>query len=627
MALIPKKKRDLALICPQIKLGKLLGQGGNGYVYLATHETHGKVAVKFFLNDDKRRWQRFMDEVRVVVSHLKNSPRTIPILEFQLPPQESKETPWYLMPVAETVRKALQNLTWREMLPAFTQLAEGLLELHRLGVAHRDIKPENLFCLDGGYRFGDFGIAAFPERAYITKEDEPMGPATFMAPEMVANSSDADSFPADIYSLAKTFWALLAEEQFAFPGQYRGKGSEGLRSRPKASGLVLEPLESLLEQATSSSPAARPTALEFAAQLREITAIQDHAGRANQSQWEFASLEAMTGHGITRAEWRTPEAILGVIKLLSRYPGMNHCFLPEGGGQHIEGASLCEGRKMLSLQVSGGGADYVVSPKKLIVERFPNYPAFGYAVLEVGEVSRLTNSDIYIDGLDERLRRLNDYDYTPDNIDSHEAEITVTGKLCFRRFKPGLMVFAPTHGIYNHLDDYMGTATRLGIDKLRQQYESLIENRNNSQSATRTLSPLVRCLNEEVQRVPFELRHLSNVQFWEMFDLDEELLADRSNPKKKTVNDNDLLKKLLSEGVDPKKKKAMSLLEKLTRHQQGEYLALIGVAKGYVPPHEFAVKADDYAMTTNDITYLLEKFGNGYFRKALVKFGLVPLSY
>lgn len=168
-----------------------------------------------------------------------------------------------------------------------------------------------------------------------------MRPANFMAPEMEANSGYADSFLADAYSLAKTFWALLADERFAFPGQYRQKGIEGLGPRPKASGVILELLEALLEQATSSSPAARPTALKFSTRLRKIAGIQDDAGKANQLQWEFASLEAMTGHGITRAEWRDPAAILSVARLLSRYHGMNHCFLPEGEGKtHCRDQSL-----------------------------------------------------------------------------------------------------------------------------------------------------------------------------------------------------------------------------------------------------------------------------------------------
>lgn len=624
MALIQKNKKDLAFVCPRAKLKRMLGQGGNGYVYLAVHEVHGKVAIKFLLNDDKRRWQRFIDEVKVVTSHLKGSPRVVPILDSQLSQMETDEIPWYVMPAAETVREVLKSLTWREMFPAFVELADGLVELHRAGVAHRDIKPENLFRLDGGYRFGDFGIAAFPDRAGITKEDEPMGPASFMAPEMEANSGDADSFLADVYSLAKTFWALLADEKFAFPGQYRPKGSEGLGPRPKASGVVLEPLEALLEDATASSPAARPNASEFAARLREIAGVQNDAGKANQLQWEFASLEAMTGRGVARAEWRDPAAVLGVVRLLSRYHGMNHCFFPEGGGQHIAGASLCEGGTMLSLHIAGGGADYIVLPNRLVVERFPNHPAFGYAVLEVGEVSRLTDEDAYLDESIERLRRLNDFDYVPDDRESYEPKFAMLGELCHRRFKRGLMVFAPTHGIYNRIDDYMGTAERLGLDELRRRYAELVDRVSRPKTEARSLSPQVRLLNENVKRVPFGLSHLSMEQFWELFDLDEELLADRRRPIKDILSGDDFYGALNDRATDPKRHMAKNLLEGLTRNQKGEYLALVDVARGSIAPHEFAANANAIAAEAHHISYLLEKLGNGYFRKALSNFGVVP---
>lgn len=131
---------------------------------------------------------------------------------------------------------------------------------------------------------------------------------------------------------------------------------------------------------------------------------------------------------------------------------------------------------MLSLQIAGSGADYTVSPSRLLImERFPNHLTFVYTVLEVGEVSRLTDEDAYLDGSVERLRRLNDYDYVPNDRDSYEPKLAMLGELCFRRFKPGLMAFTPTHGIYNRIDDYMGTAERLGVNELRRRYAALVD--------------------------------------------------------------------------------------------------------------------------------------------------------
>ncbi|RIQ54395.1 hypothetical protein D0844_08315 [Bordetella avium] len=626
MALITKTKKELAPACPQVTLKRSLGRGGNGCVYLAAHEDHGEVAVKFFLNSDRRRWQRFRDEVKVVTTHLHDSPRVVPILEDWLPEHGTDSVPWYIMPKAETIREVLKSLTWREMLPAFVELADGLVELHRAGVAHRDIKPENLFRFDGGYRFGDFGIAAFPGRAGITKEDEPIGPATFMAPEMEANSGVADCFLADVYSLAKTIWALLTREKFAFPGQYRPKGHEGLAARAKENGFVLEPLDLLLERATDSLPGARPSASEFSANLREVAAIQYDAGKANQLQWEFASLEAMTGQGIARAEWRDPAAVLNVIRLLSRYHGMNHCFLPEGGGQHIRGANLCEGGAMLSLQISGGGADYIVLPTRLVVERFPNHPAFGYAVLEVGEAHRLTEGDAFLDGAVEKLRRFNDFDYAPDDGDSDEPQFAGLGEPCYRRFKGGLMVFAPTYGIYNRIDKYNGTAERLGLEELRRQYGELVERLGTTKLEPRALFPVVRLLHRDVARVPFVLQSISMDQFWTLFDLDEQMLRARGDSGSAIVGSGELLEVLRSMSSDPKRQRAKALLIRLTAQQKGEYLALVDVARGIIDPHEMATYAEDKSRSSYDVSYLLEKLGNGYLRRALEKFGVEPVA-
>ena len=76
--------------------------------------------------------------------------------------------------------------------------------------------------------------------------------------------------------------------------------------------------------------------------------------------------------------------------------------------------------------------------------------------------------------------------------------------------------------------------------------------------------------------------------------------------------------------ADLKRQKAKDLLESLTRNQMGEYLALVNVARGYTAPHEFAANANAIAAEVHHIHYLLEKLGNGYFRKALGKFGVVP---
>lgn len=627
MTLIIRTKKELGSECPKLKLGRQLGQGGNGCVYAAKHPSHGNVAIKFFLNGETKRRIRFEDEIKVVTERLENSPRVLPILEFSIPAPSSTGVPWYVMPAAEPIRTAMPSTDWRAMLPAFIELADGLAELHQLGVAHRDVKPENLFRYADRYRYGDFGIAAFPERQRVTRLDEPMGPATYMAPEMEKDANAANAFLADVYSLAKSIWALLVREKFAFPGQYSPIGKESLSLREDATGLFLEPLESLLEDATSSRPEVRPSAVQFSARLRDVANLLYDFAKATPLEWEFANTAALRGRGVARAEWTTPEDIARIFRLLSQHKGMNHFFYPEGGGSHVSGASLHEGGRLLKLHIDDGGADYLVKPLKLILERFPSHPELGYAVLEVGDVERLTDGTEFLDGPAERLRWVNDYDYVVNDSDAEEPRYRGIGRTCERRFRAGLCVLAPTSGIYNQIDDYMGTAQRLGVASLRREFEALIAHADGKNAAPRKLIPVARLLQEPVTRVPFQLDHLTLELFWRLFDLDNAMRDQRNATEAGgIVSAAEVFDRIRSTAIDPIKEQALDLLRGLTGAQCGEYLALVDVAKRIALPEEFSERATMHSRVHHEEHYLCEKLGNGYMKKALDWFGLQVLG-
>lgn len=85
MALRAARKKALQAACPSVELGKELGAGGNARVYAGSSAVHGAVAVKFMLNDNTKRYDRFRDEVLVVTTRLKGSAHVLPILEHALP--------------------------------------------------------------------------------------------------------------------------------------------------------------------------------------------------------------------------------------------------------------------------------------------------------------------------------------------------------------------------------------------------------------------------------------------------------------------------------------------------------------------------------------------------------------
>jgi serine/threonine protein kinase len=142
---------------------------------------------------------------------------------------------------------------------AVGHIARTLADLAAEGVLHRDIKPENLFKLDGEWVIGDFGLVKYPEQEAVTRHGQRLGPSYFMAPEMRRNADTADAELADVYSLAKTLWAIAARSDPP-PGQLRRDTSTLQHSRAK----LLEPL---LERCTADNPRERPRLHELAEEL------------------------------------------------------------------------------------------------------------------------------------------------------------------------------------------------------------------------------------------------------------------------------------------------------------------------------------------------------------------------
>ncbi len=190
----------------------------------------------------------------------------LPMLDHALPDDPSQPS-WYVMPLAVPL---VQALGWSPDLPgvvaAVGDIAETLASLAADGIAHRDIKPENLFQLDGAWLIGDFGLVQYPEQAAVTKQGRPLGPYFFMAPEMRRDADTADGELADVYSLAKTLWALAAGRPDPPPGELR-------RDRPelRLSTYIADPrarsLEPILERSTDHNPLSRPRMRELADEL------------------------------------------------------------------------------------------------------------------------------------------------------------------------------------------------------------------------------------------------------------------------------------------------------------------------------------------------------------------------
>src|SRR2546426_8353073 len=92
------------------KLIRFLGQGGNGFVWLAVNSKTEQGAIKILAkmngkNKDKV-YSRFRDEVKIVRAN-EDVEGLLPIVDFFLPDEVKGELPWYVMPVAQPLEKYL----------------------------------------------------------------------------------------------------------------------------------------------------------------------------------------------------------------------------------------------------------------------------------------------------------------------------------------------------------------------------------------------------------------------------------------------------------------------------------------------------------------------------------------
>lgn len=105
---------------------------------------------------------------------------------------------------------------------------------------------------------GDFGIASFPDKVARTNTKGKLGPAYFIAPEMIFDPKRVNGGSADVYSLAKTLWVLLCGQKYPLPGELRSDVTLA-RIETWVQDAGLSDLNGLLEACRSSAPEHRPS--------------------------------------------------------------------------------------------------------------------------------------------------------------------------------------------------------------------------------------------------------------------------------------------------------------------------------------------------------------------------------
>lgn len=212
------------VLAGKYRVDRLLGEGGMGWVVVATHlQLEQRVALKFM------RTSHAMSSPEAVARFLREARAAARIQSEHVARVSDVGTlesgaPYLVMEYLEgrdldSLLQARRSLPIAEAIDYAMQACEGLGEVHAAGIVHRDLKPANLFLArrsDGSVRvklldFGISKIASTPGRTSdggMTSTQALMGSPLYMAPEQMRSSKGVDA-RADIWSMGVILYEML----------------------------------------------------------------------------------------------------------------------------------------------------------------------------------------------------------------------------------------------------------------------------------------------------------------------------------------------------------------------------------------------------------------------------------
>jgi len=280
------------VVAGRFRLNRLLGRGGMGSVWHATHlGLDTPCAIKFIEGDLSilpEMVRRFEREAKAAASL--RSPHVVQVIDHAI----WEGIPFIAMELldGEDLRHRLdreKRLSGQETVDILAQVGRALARAHSLGIVHRDLKPDNIFITKDDDReivkVLDFGIAkqTATTRATLskTKTGALLGTPYYMSPEQAEGLSSVDA-RSDLWSMAVIAFECIVG-RVPFEGEAFGDLLLKIMVKPLPVPTALAPVSPKLDawwaKAASRDPNARfQTVQELLSGLADAVGAEIPAG-------------------------------------------------------------------------------------------------------------------------------------------------------------------------------------------------------------------------------------------------------------------------------------------------------------------------------------------------------------
>lgn len=274
----PREPAAGDVVAQRFRLERVVGEGGLGIVWAATHVVTLKpVALKILKFRYPELDKRFLREARV--SGVLRHPNIVDVHDVVQLDDGSLAMVMDLLEGEPLDRHLTTHgrLSVGHTLRIMHPVLSALMAAHALGIVHRDLKPQNIFLArepSGLTRpmLLDFGLAkltategAAAQTSVLTKEKQLLGTPHYMAPEQLYGEIDIDA-RTDVWAVGAVLFECLSGQR-PLAGNNVGQVLRSLATReiPKVESLVpgLPPqLAAMIDTMLTRDRASRPASVQ-----------------------------------------------------------------------------------------------------------------------------------------------------------------------------------------------------------------------------------------------------------------------------------------------------------------------------------------------------------------------------